>query len=175
MKGLYQHVREAWKKPKQGLGKELIKTRLIEWRKQPVIHRISRPTRIDRARTLGYKAKQGYIIVRARIRKGVTKKPSSIRGRRPKRYGRVRLPAAKSKQRITEERVSRAYPGLEVLNSYPVGEDGKQKWFEIILVDPNHPRIKKSKDIAWISSGKHKDRAGRGLTSAGKKSRGLRK
>lgn len=175
MKGLYQYVREAWKNPKKSLGKAFIQKRLVEWRRQPAVHRVSRPTRIDRARSLGYKAKQGYIVVRARIKKGVSKRPGGIRGRRPKRYGRSKLPVIKSKQRIVESRVARAYPGLEVLNSYPVGEDGKQKWFEVILVDPNHPRIKASKDIAWISSGKHKDRAGRGLTSAGSKGRGLRK
>jgi len=40
-----------------------------------VIHRASRPSRPDKARRLGYKAKQGYVIYRARVRRGGRKKP----------------------------------------------------------------------------------------------------
>ena len=63
---------------------------------------------------------------------------------------------------------------LEVLNSYWVGEDGKNKFFEIIMLDPHHPVIKADKKYNWISSGNsHKGRAERGKTSAGKRGRGL--
>ena len=62
---------------------------------------------------------------------------------------------------------------MQVLNSYWVGEDGKYKWYEIILVDASHPGIKKDKDLKWMASGKHSGRVSRGLTSSGKKSRGL--
>ena len=66
------------------------------------------------------------------------------------------------------------YPNLEVLNSYWVGEDGKNKFFEIIMLDPHHPVIKADKKYNWISSGNsHKGRAERGKTSAGKRGRGL--
>jgi ribosomal protein L15E len=81
---------------------------------------------------------------------------------------------AKSLRLIAEERAARKFPNLEVLNSYWVGEDGRHKWFEVILVDPNHPVIKADKDINWICEKQHKGRAFRGLTSAGKKVRGLR-
>jgi hypothetical protein len=40
-----------------------------------VIHRASRPSRPDKARRLGYKAKQGYVIYRIRVRRGNRKKP----------------------------------------------------------------------------------------------------
>jgi large subunit ribosomal protein L15e len=40
-----------------------------------VIHRASRPSRPDKARRLGYKAKQGYVIYRVRVRRGGRKKP----------------------------------------------------------------------------------------------------
>lgn len=40
------------------------------------IHRASRPSRPDKARRLGYKAKQGYVIYRARVRRGGRKKPA---------------------------------------------------------------------------------------------------
>ena len=53
-------------------------------------------------------------------------------------------------QRIAEARADRKYPNLEVLNSYWVGEDGKNKWFEVILVDPHHPVIKSDKNLNWI-------------------------
>ncbi|MDY6769821.1 MAG: 50S ribosomal protein L15e, partial [Candidatus Nanohaloarchaea archaeon] len=72
---------------------------------------------------------------------------------------------------IAEERASRKYPNLEVLNSYEVATDGSHKWFEIILVDPDHPEIQADDDINWIAD--ERGRAERGKTSAGKKGRGL--
>jgi ribosomal protein L15E len=47
--------------------------------------------------------------------------------------GKNRITPAKSLQRIAEERASVKYPNMEVLNSYWVGHDGRQKWFEVIL------------------------------------------
>ena len=41
----------------------------------PVIHRCTRPTRPDKARRLGYKAKQGYVVYRVRVRRGGRKRP----------------------------------------------------------------------------------------------------
>ncbi len=46
------------------MGSDAWRKRLAEWRKEPAVLRIDRPTRIDRARSLGYKAKQGFLIVR---------------------------------------------------------------------------------------------------------------
>jgi len=80
----------------------------------------------------------------------------------------------KSLQWIAEEKANRKYPNLNVLNSYFVGDDGAQKWYEVILVDPKAPEIINSKDLKWISEKANKARVFRGLTSAGKKSRGLR-
>jgi large subunit ribosomal protein L15e len=81
---------------------------------------------------------------------------------------------AKSLRLIAEERTARKFPNLEVLNSYWVGEDGRSKWFEVILVDPKSPSIKSDKDIGWITEPQHKRRVFRSLTSAGKKIRSLR-
>jgi large subunit ribosomal protein L15e len=81
---------------------------------------------------------------------------------------------AKSLRLIAEERAARKFPNMEVLNSYWVGEDGRSKWFEVILVDPHSPCIKTDKDIGWITEKQHKRRALRSLTSAGKKVRSLR-
>lgn len=169
----YSHVREAWKEPDEGKVRQLQWERKQRWRKQGSIVRIDRPTRIDRARALGYKAKQGIVMVRASVRKGTARKSRFKAGRRSKRMGINRIGRTKNTQRIAEERTSRKYPNLRVLNSYWVGEDGKQRWFEVILVDPHHPAIENDEDLNWICDPSHRNRAFRGLTSAGKSNRGL--
>ncbi|MBS7659377.1 MAG: 50S ribosomal protein L15e [Candidatus Bathyarchaeia archaeon] len=171
----YKYVAQAWKKPDESYVGELMRQRLIEWRRQPAVVRIEKPTRIDRARKLGYKAKQGFIVVRVRVRRGGLRKERPSSGRRPKRMGVNKYKPAKSLRLIAEERAARKFPNLEVLNSYWVGEDGRYKWFEVIMVDPHHPAIRADKDINWICEKQHKGRVFRGLTSAGKKVRGLRK
>ncbi|MEM2103954.1 MAG: 50S ribosomal protein L15e [Candidatus Bathyarchaeia archaeon] len=170
----YKYIADAWKKPEESFVDDLMLQRLIEWRKQPAVKRVEKPTRLDRARKLGYKAKQGFIIVRVRVRRGGLGKQRPKAGRRPKRMGVKKYKPAKSLKLIAEEKSARKFPNLEVLNSYWVGEDGRFKWFEVIMVDPNHPAIKSDKDVNWICQKQHKGRVFRGLTSAGKKVRGLR-
>lgn len=169
----YKYLAEAWNKPESSFVDELMKQRVIGWRKQPAVVRVERPLRLDRARKLGYKAKQGFVIVRAKVRRGGRKRPRPKAGRRQKRMGVAKLKPAKSLQFIAEERAARKFPNLEVLNSYWVWEDGLHKWFEVIMVDPNHPVIKSDKNIRWISNNAHHGRVHRGLTSAGKEIRGL--
>ncbi|MFQ6050584.1 MAG: 50S ribosomal protein L15e [Candidatus Hydrothermarchaeota archaeon] len=170
----YKYLAEAWKSPEKSYIGELLKKRMISWRKGPSVVRVERPLRIDRARSLGYKAKQGFVVCRIRIRRGGMRKSRPRGGRRPKRMGVRKLSPKKSLQWIAEERAARRFPNLEVLNSYWIGEDGKYKYFEIILVDPNHPVIKSDPKINWITESVHRGRVFRGLTSAGRKSRGLR-
>jgi len=169
----YKYIAKAWKKPETSFVKELMWQRAVEWRKQPTVHRIERPTRLDRARRLGYKAKQGFVVARVRVRRGGLRKIRPRAGRRPKRMGVVKYKPAKSMRLIAEERAARKFPNLEVLNSYWVWEDGRFKWFEVIMVDPSHPAIKSDKNINWICEEVHHGRAFRGLTSAGKEVRGL--
>lgn len=88
--------------------------------------------------------------------------------------GVVKITPKKSIKRIAEERVARKYPNLEVLNSYWVWEDGKFKFYEVILVDPNQTSIKNDPSINWIGEKQHTRRVFRGLTSEGQKTRGLR-
>lgn len=170
---MYKYVGEAWKKPGEGDLGELNWERKIEWRASKSFVRVDRPTRIDRARSLGYKAKTGYVIVRARVRRGGLRKPTIRSGRKAKRKGFKKLTMAKNIQRIAEERTAKRYPNLEVLNSYWVGEDGKHKYYEVILVDPHQPTIMNDPKINWICEPQHRGRVFRGLTSAGKKGRGL--
>jgi len=152
---MYKHMQQAWRKPKESYVQKLMRQRVIQWRRQPVINRIEKPTRIDRARRLGYKAKKGFVVVRIRVRRGGRRKIRPKMGRRQKRMGVSKYTAAKSIQLIGEERVARKYPNLEVLNSYWVWEDGVSKWYEVILVDPNHPSIKSDKDVGWMSGNKN--------------------
>jgi large subunit ribosomal protein L15e len=134
---------------------------------------VDKPLRIDRARALGYKAKPGFVIVRAKVRKGGLRKHRIRKGRRPKRKGILKMTMKKNIQRIAEERTAKHYPNLEVLGSYWVGEDGRHKFFEIMMLDPCNPVIKSDPKLNWICSSKHHNRANRGLTPAGKKGRGL--
>lgn len=170
---MYKHIGELYASPDKEL-KALIRSRLIEWRKEPATHRVEKPTRLDRARQLGYRAKQGYIVVRQRVTRGSRRKPRPTMGRKPKKMGTVKITPGRSRQWIAEERTARKFPNLRVLGSYFIAEDGKNLWYEIVLVDPEHPVIKADHRINWICDPVHKGRVFRGLTPAGKTSRGLR-
>ncbi|MBN2203161.1 MAG: 50S ribosomal protein L15e [Candidatus Aenigmarchaeota archaeon] len=166
--GYQKYMKQLWKSPQQ---KEIIKERLISWRKEPVILKLERPTRLDRAHALGYKAKQGFVVARVKIGKGSSKREKMSGGRKPIHAGQTQMNPKMNAQHIAEMRVNKKFPNMEVLNSYYVAEDGKKKWFEVILVDPQHPCIKKDKKLNWVCE--TKGRSYRGLTSSGKKSRAL--
>lgn len=174
VKETYRGLRQKIKDPVNSDLRELIVARKKAWRKSRPVERVEHPTRIDKARQYGYKAKQGFVIARARVRKGGMRKSRPTGGRGPKRMGVNKITPAKSIQRMAEERTQRRFPNLEVLGSYWLWEDGQYKWHEVILVDPNHPVIKSDKDLSWICEKQHTRRVFRGLTPAGKKGRGLR-
>jgi len=164
---MYKHISNLWKKPKINLG-GLYKERLILWRKESSTVKLERPTRLDRARSLGYKAKQGITIVRQRVKRGGHKREKIKSGRRSKRSG-SRKNLSKNYKQIAEERVQKQYTNMEVLNSYYLAKDKSNYWYEVILVDPYHSSTKK--DFAWMV--KNPRRVYRGKTSAGRKGRGL--
>jgi large subunit ribosomal protein L15e len=124
-----------------------LKSKAIAWRVEPTIHRIERPSRLDRARTLGYKAKQGLVIVRARVGRGGMRKQRPVSGRRPKHIGVVHIKQGISMRKVAERRVSEKFPNLEVLGSYFLHKDGMNIWYEVILVDPSHPSISRDKEM----------------------------
>jgi len=150
---MYRQMRQAWRKPEDSFVQVLMRSRVIQWRRQPTIVRIEKPTRLDRARRLGYKAKKGFIMVRVRVRSGGSRKIRPNMGRSQKHMGVVKYTPSKSLRLMAEERAARKFPNLEVLNSYWVWEDGKSRWFEIIFVDPNSPTIRTDKTVGWIASG----------------------
>ncbi|MGV9173458.1 MAG: 50S ribosomal protein L15e [Promethearchaeia archaeon] len=174
MKSGYKHIKETFEKHEKGF-KTPHWYRGIEYRKGESIERIEKPTKLARARELGYKAKQGYVVVRARIRKGGMHKQRPRRGRKPRALGVTRYTTGKNLRWIAEERAQKKYPNLEVLNSYKVYKDGTHWYYEIILVDPHHPVIKADPKINWICNPSQRKRVLRGKTSAAKKARGLRK
>ncbi len=176
----YQRVQETFQKEFQGKEADgidyssLYRDRLLSFRQQKnSVVRLERPTNIARARTLGYKAKQGFVVVRVKIRRGSGLHRRPVAGRRPKRMGVNKLTPKISIQSMAEQRASRKFPNLEVLNSYWIGADGKSKFFEVILVDKSHPSILADKDISWVADKQHRRRVFRGLTSAQKRTRGL--
>jgi large subunit ribosomal protein L15e len=169
--GYYKYMHKLWKSPEY---EKIIKEKLISWRKESVMTRIDRPTRLDRAHSLGYKAKQGFVLVRIKIGKGSSKREKPQSGRKPLHAGLTSITPKMNLQHIAEMRVAKKFPNLEVLNSYYLAEDGRQKWFEVILVDPNHSCIKNDPKLNWVCNPANRGRVFRGLTSSGKRSRGLR-
>lgn len=167
--GLYHYLKQAWKKP----DKEVLRGRMIGWRKSGVFTKVEKPLRLDRARVLGYKDKKGFVVIRVRIKRGGHKRTRPRKGRRSKRMH-TRKTLKMNYKWIAEQRTARKYKNLEVLNSYLIGKDGVNYFYEVILVDPTKPEIKNDKTINWICNPKNKKRVMRGLTSSGKKARGLR-
>jgi large subunit ribosomal protein L15e len=166
MKKAYQYIKESIAKNMQ--------ERKIEWRKQNSVLKVDKPTIISRARTLGYKDKKGFVVVRVRVARGGHKRSRPNKGRKVQNLT-VRKSLKINYQRIAEQRASKNFSNLEVLSSYKVAKDGKHYWFEVIMIDASKPEIKKDKNISWISKDKNKGRVFRGLTSAGKKSRAYSK
>ena len=157
---------------KQNLRNNL-KEKRIAWRRQGSIVKLEKPSDIGRARSLGYKDKKGFIIIRVKIIRGGRKRSMTNKRRRTKRKTN-RLTLKMNYQWVAEQRATNHFTNLEVLNSYQVAKDGQHYFFEVIMIDPERPEIKSDENIKWISRPENRGRAFRGLTSAAKKSRGLR-
>jgi large subunit ribosomal protein L15e len=124
-----------------------LRQRAVVWRNQNAVTRVEKPSRIARARRLGYKAKQGIIVVRMRVGTGGMRKQRPRAGRRPKHLGVTKIKADVSMKQVAERRVLERYPNMKLLGSYFLYKDGMHYWFEVILADPSHPRIAKDKEI----------------------------
>lgn len=175
--GAYKYMEELWRHKQSDILRFLLRVRAWEYRQRNNITRVNRPSRTEKAHRLGYKAKQGYVIVRAGVRRGGRKRqvPKGMVHGKPKHHGINKLNFERNLQSVAEEKVGRKYANLRVLNSYWVAQDASMKYFEIICVDPSHKVIRNDPRINWIVNPVHKHRELRGLTSAGRKSRGLRK
>jgi large subunit ribosomal protein L15e len=156
----YQRIQQTFQKEYSVRSPEY-RARITKWRKEPAVVRVEKPTNLASARTRGYRAKKGYVIVRVMIKRGKRKRMKPTKGRKPSRYGRF-YSRQKSLQNIAEDRAGKKFRGLEVLNSYWVGENGSYKFFEVILADP-----------VLTGLPLQKGRAFRSLTRTGRKMRGL--
>jgi len=174
--GAYKYVEEMWRKKQSDAMRFLQRIRAWQYRHERRIKRVVRPTRPEKAHRLGYKAKQGFVVYRVAVRRGGRKRqaPRGIIYGKPKHHGINQLKLQRNLRSVAEERVGRKCANLRVLNSYWVNADGTYKYFEVILVDPNHPVIRNDARMQWICKPVHKHRELRGLTSAGRAGRGLR-
>jgi large subunit ribosomal protein L15e len=143
---LYRHIGEAWQKVLSEKTNN-ISERAIAWRHGRTLERVEHPTRLDKARMLGYRAKQGFFVVRIRLGRGGMRQRRPKSGRRPKHLGVVKIKGQFGSQSVAERRVSERYPNADVLGSYYLYEDGKYIWYEVILVDRNHPALVKDYEL----------------------------
>jgi len=156
--GAYKYIAQTLQKQYKARD-SVFRQKIITWRKGPAMEKMERPANIARARRLGYKAKQGYIVVRCRVDKGRRTRRKPMGGRKHKNFYRFVQPGL-SHQAMAEQRVNRIYRNMEVLNSYWIGEDGNYTFFEVILADPAKPTVN-------VSSVIRQGKSFRGLTSAG--------
>ncbi|KAL6752477.1 ribosomal L15-domain-containing protein, partial [Haematococcus lacustris] len=70
-----QYLEELYKKKQSDVIRFLLRIRCWEYRQLPGVVRLHGPSRPDKARRMGYKAKQGYVMYRARVRRGGRKRP----------------------------------------------------------------------------------------------------
>ncbi|HVC57943.1 MAG TPA: 50S ribosomal protein L15e [Candidatus Acidoferrales bacterium] len=167
---MYKHMQETFITEYKERS-DAYKERIVKWNTEAPILRIDKPTNIARARKLGYKAKQGVIVVRVVVKGGKKKRKDPAGGRKPSKAG-MYFSRRKSVQSIAEERAARKFPNCEVLNSYFVGDAGSNKFYEVILLDRANPTI--LSDKAYVGVIGQRNRVYRGLTSSGRKHRGLR-
>ena len=110
-----------------------LREKMKEWRAGERITKIEKPTRIDRARALGYKAKKGVVVARVVIARGGRKKPRINKKRRTKRQN-TRKSLKMNYKWIAEQKAGRKFKNLEVLNSYKLAKDGK--FFYLFSANP---------------------------------------
>ena len=173
--GVFMYVSELWKKKGTDVMKFTQRVRAWQYRHSHTLTRLRRPTRPDKARMLGWKAKQGFSVFRIRIRRGGRKRPlhKGITCGKPSTAGVVGRKLVKNYRSVAEERVGRKLGNLRVLNSYWSNSDAIFTWYEVICADPQHPAIRNDPRSNWVVNAVHKHREQRGLTSAGRKHRGL--
>lgn len=167
--GVYHYIRQIWRNP----SRELLHERMIQWRAGESVVKVEKPLRLDKAHALGYKAKKGFVILRVRVKRGGRQRPRHTHGRKSRKQY-VKKILKMNYQWVAEIRAQNHHKNLEVLNSYPVGKDGKYYFFEVIMIDPERNEIKNDSNLNWITKSENRKRALRGLTSAARKSRGLR-
>ena len=131
--GMYKYVKQSFARSLAERS-DAYRKRITEWRGQNVAMRVENPLNPVRAHELGYKAKKGFAIVRVRVAKGKRKRRAPDLGRKPGKNVK-KVPPGISLQRIAERKVLLRHANMRVIGSYVVGEDGTDKYFEVILHD----------------------------------------
>ncbi|KAK1880771.1 60S ribosomal protein L15 [Dissostichus eleginoides] len=114
--GAYRYMQELWRKKQSDVMRFLLRVRCWQYRQLSNLHRAPRPTRPDKARRLGYKAKQGYVVYRVRVRRGGRKKPvpKGATYGKPVHHGVNQIKFARSLQSTAEERAGRHCGGFHL-------------------------------------------------------------
>ena len=73
--GAYKYMSELYRKKQSDVMRYLLRIRCWQYRQLARVHRVQRSTRPDKARRLGFKNKQGYVIYRIAMRRGGRKRP----------------------------------------------------------------------------------------------------
>ena len=82
VKGMYSYLAKSWREH----DIHSLKEKMIQWRASDAVVKVDKPTRIDKARALGYKAKKGIIILRVRVMRGGRKrKRMGVKGRKSRK------------------------------------------------------------------------------------------
>lgn len=129
---MYKQIEQTWRKAYKE-NRSILKIRAEKWRREGAMVRVERPTRLDRARSLGYKAKQGYIVVRAKLSRSGKRIKRPTSGRRPKHLGVLKIKPKVNYRKTAINRAKKKYPNMRALNAYYVYKDGKHVWYEVIL------------------------------------------
>merc|ERR1711981_341395 len=173
----YKYLEMLYRHKSSDMSRFLNRVRSWEYRQLPAVCAVNVPTRVEKARKLGYKATPGYCVFRVRVRKGdkvrqvkkgiVYGKPRNAGVHQQKSFRGLQLEA----ERMAEQSIA---AGTRILNSYYVAKDGIYKYYEVLAVHPGCENIRRDPKINWICDQKHRNRAQRGITQAGQKNRGLR-
>lgn len=100
-------MQELYRKKQSDVMRYLLRVRVWQYRQLTKMHKVPSPSRPDKARRLGYRAKQGYVIYRIRVRRGGRKRPvpKGCTGGKPKSHGVNELKPYRCLQSIAEVRI----------------------------------------------------------------------
>ena len=64
--GAYKYIQELYRKKQSDVMRYLLRIRCWQYRQMTKLHRAPRPSRPDKARRLGYRAKQGKFVINSK-------------------------------------------------------------------------------------------------------------
>ncbi len=132
--GMYKYVRKSFAASMKKRS-DAFKERVRKWRGGRTIVRADSPSNPVRAHELGYKATKDFVVARVRISHGKRRRRQADLGRKPAKNRKFVEPGRELKW-FAEQKASRRFSNLDVVNSYLAGSDGQYKYFEVILHNP---------------------------------------